>query len=244
MRHGERVRVAARREVILCAGAIGTPHLLQLSGIGPAGLLQDHGIPVVRHSAGVGANLQDHLQVRAVYQVKQGKTLNTLANSLWGKALTGLEYALKRSGPMSMAPSQLCAITRSDPAHPHANIQFHVQPLSLPAYGQPLHGFPAFPASVCNLNPTSRGTVTIRSTDAAVAPAISPNYLSTADDRKIAADSLRVARRIVAQPALSQFGPTEYLPGSKYQSDEELANLAGDIATTLPSGRDGPHAAP
>ncbi|KQT13162.1 GMC family oxidoreductase [Ramlibacter sp. Leaf400] len=232
-RGGERLEVLARREVILAAGAIGSPQLLQLSGIGPGALLHRHGIPVLRDAAGVGANLQDHLQVRSVFKVERGRTLNTLANSLWGRAMIGLEYALRRTGPMSMAPSQLCAITRSDSSQAHPNIQFHVQPLSLPAFGHPLHDFPAITASVCNLNPTSRGTVCIRSADPHAAPAIAPNYLSTPEDRKVAADSLRMARRIVAQPALGGYGPTEYLPGARYQSDEELARLAGDIATTI-----------
>lgn len=230
---GARLQVSARRELVVAAGAIGTPHLLQLSGIGPAALLQRHGVEVLRDAPGVGANLQDHLQVRAVFKVERGRTLNTIANNLWGRAMIGLEYALRRTGPMSMAPSQLCAITRSDPSQPHANIQFHVQPLSLPAFGQPLHPFPAFTASVCNLNPTSRGAVAIRSADPHAAPAIAPNYLSTQEDRKVAADSLRIARRIVAQPSLAGYGPSEYLPGAQFQSDEELARLAGDIATTI-----------
>jgi choline dehydrogenase len=233
MRMGECVEVRARREVVLSAGAIGTPQLLQLSGIGPAGLLRRHGIPVVKDAPGVGANLQDHLQVRAVFKVQGVKTLNMLANTLWGKAMIGLEYLVKRSGPMSMAPSQLCAIARSDPSQPHANLQFHVQPLSLPAFGQPLHAFPAFTASVCNLNPTSRGTVSIRSADAGQAPVIAPNYLSTDEDRKVAADSLRLARRIVSQPALAKYEPREFKPGVEYQTDEELARLAGEIATTI-----------
>jgi choline dehydrogenase len=188
----------------------------------------------VRNEApGVGANLQDHLQIRAVYKVQGAKTLNTMANHLWGKAMIGLEYALKRSGPMSMAPSQLGAFTKSDPSRPHPNIQFHVQPLSLPAFGQPLHDFPAFTASVCNLNPTSRGTVQIKSGDFTQAPAIAPNYLSTEDDRKVAADSLHVARRIVAQPALAKYQPEEFKPGVQFQRDEDLTRLAGDIATTI-----------
>ncbi|MBL0419210.1 GMC family oxidoreductase N-terminal domain-containing protein [Ramlibacter sp. AW1] len=233
VRGGDRVQVRARREVILSAGAIGTPQLLQLSGIGPGGLLQRHGIGVLRDAPGVGSNLQDHLQVRAVFKVDNVKTLNTMAGSLWGKALIGLEYAWRRTGPMSMAPSQLCAITRSDPGRPHPNIQFHVQPLSLPAFGQPLHRFAAITASVCNLNPTSRGTVAIRSADPGAAPLIAPNYLSTDEDRKVAADSLRVARRIVAQPAMARYGPTEYLPGAEHQGDDALAQVAGDIATTI-----------
>jgi choline dehydrogenase len=229
----ERLQARANREVILAAGAIGTPQLLQLSGIGPGALLQRHGIPVVRDLRGVGGNLQDHLQVRAVFKVQGAKTLNTIANSWWGKAMIGAEYALRRTGPMSMAPSQLCAITRSDPAQPHANIQYHVQPLSLPAFGKPLHGFPAFTASVCNLNPSSRGTVTIRGADPSLAPAIAPNYLSTAEDRQVAADSLRVTRRIVGQPALAPYKPAEFLPGAHFESDDDLARLAGDIATTI-----------
>ncbi|GAD24441.1 GMC family oxidoreductase [Acidovorax sp. MR-S7] len=229
----EMVTAHAQREVILSAGAVNSPQLLQLSGIGPGALLQRHGIAVVHDLPGVGANLQDHLQIRAVYKVKGVPTLNALAGTLLGKARIGLEYAWKRSGPMSMAPSQLGAFTRSDPDRPHANIQYHVQPLSLEAFGEPLHGFPAFTASVCNLNPTSRGSVQIKSADFKAAPAIAPNYLSTPEDRQVAADSLRVTRRIVAQPALAPYQPEEYKPGPQYQSDEDLARLAGDIATTI-----------
>ena len=223
----------ARREVLLCAGSIGSPQILQLSGLGPAALLQDRSVPVVKNLPGVGENLQDHLQIRAVFKVKNAATLNTQANSLWGKAKIGIEYALKRTGPMSMAPSQLGAFTRSDASQPHPNLEYHVQPLSLDAFGQPLHSFNAFTASVCNLNPTSRGTVHIKSPDFADAPAIAPNYLSTDTDRKIAADSLRVTRNIVAQPALRKYQPEEYKPGTQFQSDSDLAKLAGDIATTI-----------
>ncbi|GHC99891.1 choline dehydrogenase [Pseudorhodoferax aquiterrae] len=230
---GELVTVRATREVLLCAGAIGSPQLLQLSGIGPGALLQQHGIAVQADLPGVGENLQDHLQIRAVYKISGAPTLNVLASSLAGKARIGLQYLLSRSGPMSMAPSQLGAFTRSDPGRPHANIQYHVQPLSLDAFGEPLHSFPAFTASVCNLNPTSRGSVRIRSPRFGDAPAIAPNYLSTDADRQVAADSLRVTRRIAAQPALAPFKPEEYKPGPQYQSDEDLARLAGDIATTI-----------
>lgn len=229
----EMVTVNAKREVLLCAGSIGSPQILQLSGLGPAALLQQHGLATQVDLPGVGANLQDHLQIRAVFKVRGVKTLNTLAASLWGKAMIGLEYATKRSGPMSMAPSQLGAFTRSDPAQPYPNIEYHVQPLSLDAFGEPLHNFPAFTASVCNLNPTSRGTVQIRSPRFEDAPAIAPNYLSTPEDRKVAADSLRVTRKIVAQPALAKYQPQEWKPGVQFQSDEELAKLAGDIATTI-----------
>ncbi|WP_313082471.1 GMC family oxidoreductase N-terminal domain-containing protein [Pulveribacter sp.] len=229
----EMVMAHATQEVILCAGAVNSPQLLQLSGIGPGALLQQHGIEVVHDLPGVGANLQDHLQIRAVYKVQGVPTLNQLAGSLLGKARIGLEYALRRTGPMSMAPSQLGAFTRSSPDQPHANLQFHVQPLSLDAFGEPLHTFPAFTASVCNLNPTSRGSVRIKSPRFEDAPAIAPNYLSTPEDRQVAADSLRVVRRIASQPALSRYAPEEYKPGPQYQSDEELARLAGDIATTI-----------
>jgi choline dehydrogenase len=225
--------VRAAREVILCAGSIGSPQLLQLSGIGPAALLRKYGIDVVVDSPGVGANLQDHLQIRAVYKVEGAHTLNVLSSSLYGKAKIGLEYLLRRSGPMSMAPSQLGAFTRSSPAHQWPNLEYHVQPLSLDAFGEPLHRFAAFTASVCNLNPTSRGSVEIRSPRFEDAPAIHPHYLSTEDDRKVAADSLRVTRRIVAQPAMAKYKPQEWKPGVQYQSDEDLARLAGDIATTI-----------
>ena len=227
-------------EVLLCAGSIGSPHILQLSGIGPAGLLQQHGIPVVQDLPGVGANLQDHLQIRSVYKIqghkdskRWGLSLNTMANSLWGKARIGLEYAVRRTGPMSMAPSQLGAFTRSSPDQPYPNIEYHVQPLSLDAFGEPLHSFNAFTASVCNLNPTSRGNVGLKTGSFADAPAIAPNYLSTPEDRQVAADSLRMTRKIVGQGALARYQPEEFKPGVQFQSDEDLARLAGDIATTI-----------
>ena len=229
----EMVRLTATEEVIVCAGAINSPQLLQLSGIGPAELLHDKGIPLVLDLPGVGANLQDHLQIRSVYKVDNAPTLNTLAATPWGKLRIGWEYLLHRSGPMSMAPSQLGAFTRSRPDMPHPNLQYHVQPLSLDAFGEPLHRFAAFTASVCNLNPTSRGTVQIKSPSFEEAPAIAPNYLSTTADRQVAADSLRVTRQIVSQPALARFNPQEFKPGTQYQTDEELARLAGDIATTI-----------
>ncbi|QSY98045.1 GMC family oxidoreductase N-terminal domain-containing protein (plasmid) [Rhizobium bangladeshense] len=232
-RQGQRAEVRTRSEVVLSAGAIGSPQILQLSGIGPAGLLKRHGIEVVHNVPGVGENLQDHLQIRAVFKVGNAKTLNTLANSLLGKAMIGLEYMVKRSGPMSMSPSQLGAFTRSDNSQTHANLEYHVQPLSLDAFGEPLHSIPAFTASVCNLNPTSIGSVRIRSDRASDAPAIAPNYLSTEDDRRIAAESLRQVRKIVSQPALAKYQPEEWKPGLQFQSDEELARLAGDIANTI-----------
>jgi len=230
---GKAHTVTAAREVVLAAGAIGTPQLLQLSGIGPAALLQEHGIPLQRDLPGVGANLQDHLQVRAVFEVQGVTTLNTLASSLLGKARIGLEYALRQSGPMSMAPSQLGCFTRSSERHRWPNVEYHVQPLSLDAFGEPLHRFNAFTASVCNLNPTARGHVRIRSARPEDAPQILANYLSTAEDRQVAADSLRLTRRIAAMPALAPYRPQEVKPGVQFRSDEDLARLAGDIGTTI-----------
>jgi choline dehydrogenase len=229
----EMVTAHATDEVLLCAGSIGSPQTLQLSGIGPADLLRERGIDVVADLPGVGANLQDHLQIRAVFKIDGAPTLNVLASSMMGKAKIGLEYLMKRSGPMSMAPSQLGAFTRSSPDHEWPNLEYHVQPLSLDAFGDPLHAFPAFTASVCNLNPTSRGSVRIKSARFEDAPAIAPNYLSTDEDRKVAADSLRVTRRIAAQPALAKYKPVEWKPGPQYESDDDLARLAGDIATTI-----------
>lgn len=223
----------ATRETLLSAGAIGSPQILQLSGIGPAALLQQHGIKPVVDLPGVGENLQDHLQIRMVFKVQDVKTLNVLANSWHGKLRIGAEYLLNRSGPMSMAPSQLGLFTRSDPAQASANIQYHVQPLSLDRFGEPLHRFPAFTASVCNLRPSSRGHVRIASGDTYVAPKITPNYLSTDEDRKVAADSLRLTRRIAAAPALRRYAPEEFKPGPQFQSDAELAHASGDIGTTI-----------
>ena len=233
LRGGQSLSVQAHNEVILSAGAIGSPQLLQLSGIGDATHLTNLGIAVVKDLPGVGQNLQDHLQIRAVFKVEGASTLNTLANSWWGKAKIGLEYLLKRSGPMSMSPSQLGAFTKSDPSQPYANLEYHVQPLSLDAFGEDLHAFPAFTASVCNLNPSSRGSVTITSNKSTDAPAVAPNYLSTEKDRLIAAQSLRQVREIASQPALAGYTPQEWKPGVVYQSDEALARLAGDIANTI-----------
>ncbi len=230
---GAPLQAQAMRGVVLCAGAIGTPQILQLSGIGPAALLHGLGIAPQHELAGVGENLQDHLQIRAVFAVEGVKTLNTLAHSLLGKARIGLEYLLRRSGPMSMAPSQLGAFTRSSAAQAWPNLEYHVQPLSLDAFGQPLHRHDAFTASVCNLNPSSRGQVRIRSPRPQDAPLIQPRYLSTPEDRQVAADSLRLTRRIAAMPALARYRPREIRPGVQFQSDDDLARLAGDIGTTI-----------
>ena len=231
--NGQRRALRATRELVLAAGAVNTPALLQRSGIGPGAWLQAQGLPVVHDLPGVGENLQDHLQIRAVFAVQGVPTLNTLANTWLGKLRIAAEYAFSRSGPMSMAPSQLGCFTRSGPDQPWPNLEFHVQPLSLDAFGEPLHGFDAFTASVCNLNPSARGHVRIRSPRPDDAPAIQANYLSTAEDRQVAADSLRLTRRIAAMPALARYHPREVKPGVQFQSDAELARLAGDIGTTI-----------
>jgi choline dehydrogenase-like flavoprotein len=223
-----------RGEVILAAGAIGSVQALLLSGVGPAAQLAQFGIPVVLDKSGVGENLQDHLQLRLIYKVTGVKTLNAMYASPFGRAQIFLDYALRRRGPLTMAPSQLGIVTRSDPHRERANIQYHVQPLSLDRFGEPLHTFPAFTASVANVQPTSRGHIRLKSADPADAPAIQPNYLATDDDRRVAADSIRVTRRIVEQPALKAFQPIEYLPGEAVGDDNaSLAKAAGDIGSTI-----------
>ena len=232
--NGRVVEARARGEVILAAGAVGSPQILQLSGVGPAEWLGEHGLAMVRDTPGVGRNLQDHLQQRSIFKVSGTKTLNTTYHSLIGRALMGMEYALFRKGPLTMAPSQLGIFTMSSPDHERANIEFHVQPLSLDKFGEPLHRFPAITVSACNLRPTSRGTIRLRSADPAAKPVIAPNYLSTPEDRRVAADAIRVTRRLMKQPALQPFRPEEYLPGPGVGDDEaSLAKAAGDIGTTI-----------
>jgi choline dehydrogenase-like flavoprotein len=231
---GEMIEARAKGEVILSAGAIGSVQVLQRSGIGPADWLHELGIDVVLDKPGVGRNLQDHLQQRAIYKVSGVRTLNETYWSLPRRALMGLDYAFRRRGPLTMAPSQLGIFTRSDATRARANIQFHVQPLSLDKFGDPLHRFPAITVSACNLQPTSRGTVNIRSTDPAAPPAIAPNYLSTDDDRQVAADAIRTTRRLMRQQALAPFSPSEFLPGPSVGDDDAaLAKAAGDIGTTI-----------
>ena len=233
-RGGRTFEARAQGEVILAAGAIGSPQILQLSGVGPADWLGELGVPVVADRPGVGRNLQDHLQQRAIYRVHGVKTLNETYHSLLGRGLMGAEYALFRRGPLTMAPSQLGIFTTSSPEHERANIQFHVQPLSLDRFGEPLHRFPAVTVSACNLRPTSRGTVRLRSLDPAAAPRIAPNYLATPEDQRVAADAIRVTRRLMAQSALARFSPQEHLPGPSVGDDEaSLARAAGDIGTTI-----------
>ncbi|MGI9388663.1 MAG: GMC family oxidoreductase, partial [Boseongicola sp.] len=232
-RNGTAMRLGSRREVILCGGSIGSPQVMQLSGIGPGALLQEHGIAVRREVNSVGANLQDHLQLRCAYKVKGVKTLNERSQTLWHKAKIALQYGLMRSGPMSMAPSQLGTFAKSDPARETANLQYHIQPLSLDKFGEPLDPFPAFTASVCNLRPVSRGYVHISSPDPAAHPEIRPNYLSEEEDRQVAADAIKLTRRIVSQAALQKFQPEEFRPGPDVHRDEDLAAAAGDIGTTI-----------
>jgi choline dehydrogenase-like flavoprotein len=232
--NGEVRSAKCRGEIVLAAGAIGSPQILMLSGVGPAAHLAEHGIPLVLDKMGVGQNLHDHLHLRTIYKVSGVKTLNSMYATLGGKLAMGLDYLLRRRGPLTMAPSQLGAFTRSDRTQDRANIQYHVQPLSLDKFGEPLHAFPAFTASVTNIRPTSRGALTLKSADPAAAPAISPNYLATPEDRQVAADSIRVTRAIVAQPALAKYRPEEYLPGAQVGDDEAaLEHAAGNIGTTI-----------
>ena len=223
----------ARGEVVLSAGAIGSPQLLQLSGVGPGALLQSHGIEVRAERDAIGANLQDHLQIRCAYKVKDALTLNTMAHSWIGKAKIAAEYAIRRGGPMSMAPSQLAAFVRSHESVATPDLEYHIQPLTLEAFGQPVHDFPAVTMSVCNLRPESRGAVEITSPDFTVHPKIAPNYLSTEGDRMTAARAIRFTRNVMAQAAMAPHAPEEFKPGMEHQSDEELIKGAGDIASTI-----------
>ncbi|MFY1893257.1 GMC family oxidoreductase [Achromobacter xylosoxidans] len=232
-RDGQSASVRAAREVVLAAGAVNTPQLLELSGIGEPARLRESGIALRHALPGVGENLQDHLQLRVILKVRGVKTLNRVASTWWGKAGIGLEYLLNRSGPMSMAPSQLGAFAKSDPGQARANLEFHVQPLSLGAFGEPLHGFDAFTASVCNLRPVSRGSVHAQGADGSLPPAITPNYLKEEQDLKVAADAIRLVRRISAAPALQRYQPEEWLPGPAYQSEAELREAAGKVGTTI-----------
>ena len=230
---GKPARVGVAGELVLSAGAIGTPQLLQISGVGPADLLRQHGIPIVADMSGIGENLQDHLQIRTAFRISGAMTLNERQAKLTGKAMIALEYALRRTGPMSMAPSQLGIFMRSDERFETPNIEFHVQPLSLEKFGEPLHSFPAVTVSVCNLRPQSRGHVRIASADPFRQPDIAPNYLSTDDDRAVAVDSIRIARRLMATKRMREYDPQEFKPGPEISEPKELAKAAGDIATTI-----------
>ncbi|WP_441277913.1 GMC family oxidoreductase [Tardiphaga sp. 172_B4_N1_3] len=232
--NGQEIEARARGEVVLCAGAVGSPHLLQRSGIGPAEWLSAAGVDITLDRQGVGRNLQDHLQQRAIYKVSGVRTLNETYYNLFRRGWMGVDYALRRRGPLTMAPSQLGIFTRSDAHRERANIQFHVQPLSLDKFGDPLHRFPAITIAACNLQPTSRGEIKLRSAKPDDAPAIAPHYLSTDDDRQVAADAIRVTRRLMKQQALAAYHPEEYLPGPSVGDDAaSLAKAAGDIGTTI-----------
>ncbi|MDN5842192.1 MAG: GMC family oxidoreductase N-terminal domain-containing protein, partial [Alcaligenaceae bacterium] len=233
VRDGEQHTARVRRELILSGGSIGSAQLLQVSGVGAGARLHTLGIPVVHDLPGVGENLQDHLQLRSIYRVQGARTLNTLANSIWGKSWMGLQYAVNRSGPLSMAPSQLGAFARSDPQQQRANLEYHVQPLSLEKFGDPLHTFPAITAAVCNLRPSSRGYVRITSPNVSDAPSILCNYLQTPEDRTVAADGLRLTRRIMSQAAMARYQPQEYKPGEAIQTQEQLESAAADVGTTI-----------
>ena len=231
---GRTVEARAKGEVILAAGAVGSPQILQLSGVGPADWLSDLGVAPVHDAPGVGRNLQDHLQQRAIFKITGARTLNETYHSLFRRALMGAEYALFQTGPLTMAPSQLGIFTKSSAEHERANVEFHVQPLSLDKFGEPLHRFPAITVSACNLRPTSRGTIRARSADPADKPMIAPAYLSTPEDRQVAADAIRVTRRLMKQPALRPYHPEEFLPGPSVGDDDaSLAKAAGDIGTTI-----------
>ena len=233
VRNDQLLFAEAKRETILATGSIGSPQILQLSGVGPAALLQRHQIPVVQDLPGVGENLHDHLQIRMQYRVANTKTLNERVNSLGGKLAMGLEYLLFRTGPLTMPPSQLGAFARSDPSQPTPNIEWHVQPLSLDKFGDPLHPFPAITPSVCNLRPSSRGWVRITSPDASAHPEIKLNYLSAPEDRKVAVEGMRFTRRIMAARALAKYRPEEFRPGPAAQTDAELERAAGELGTTI-----------
>jgi choline dehydrogenase len=226
-------KVSANREVLLSAGAIGSPQIMQLSGIGPGAVLKENGIDVRHELRGVGENLQDHLQIRTIFRIEGALTLNEMSAGIFGKLKIAAEYALKRSGPMAMAPSQLGIFAKSSPQYETANIEYHVQPLSLEKFGDPLHTFPAITVSVCNLRPESRGSSHIKNRDPATQPAIKPNYLSTENDRLVAADSIRHARKLMMTKRLAEFSPNEIKPGPHVSSDSDLATAAGDIATTI-----------
>ena len=233
LKDGAPAFAAASGEVVLASGSVGSPQLLQLSGIGPGALLAEHGIEVRRALAGVGENLQDHLQIRMAYKVRNTRTLNEQANSLIGRAMMGLQYFLMKRGPLTMAPSQLGCFAKSDPARASPDLEYHVQPLSLDAFDQPPHPFPAFTASVCNVRPESRGHVRIKSADPRAHPSIHPNYLATHEDQRVAAAAMRLTRRICAARALARFAPEEFKPGPGHDSDSDLVRAAGTIGTTI-----------
>jgi choline dehydrogenase-like flavoprotein len=232
-RHDVEHHVSRAPNIILAAGAVQSPKILEMSGIGQGERLKSLGLPVVHDLPGVGENLQDHLQLRPIYEVRGAPTINEQYANLLRRPFMAFDYAFRRRGPMTMAPSQMGAFAKSSDRHATSNVQFHVQPLSLPKFGEPMHDFPAITVSVCNLRPDSRGSIHAKSPDPETAPSIQPNYLATETDRITAIESLRLVRRIVSQPALKRYDPEEYLPGASLQSDEDLTKAAGDIGTTI-----------
>jgi len=233
LKDGRRLTAAARGEIVLSAGAVASPVILERSGIGRPDLLKARGVEPRVALPGVGENLQDHLQIRPIYKVTGIRTLNGDYKNFFRRAMMGVDYALRRRGPLTMAPSQMGAFVRSAPEYETANIEFHFQPLSLDNWGDGLHRFEAFTASVCNLRPSSRGSLHLSGPDAAAQPDIRPNYLSTEEDRRVAVDSLKWARRIVSQPAMAAYRPEEYKPGAHVASDKDLLVAAGDLGTTI-----------
>jgi choline dehydrogenase-like flavoprotein len=231
--HAGAAKTISAREIILTSGAVATPAILERSGIGDCERLRILGVPVVHHLPGVGENLQDHLQLRCIFKISGARTMNEDYRSLVKRVGMALEYAFRRRGPLSMAPSQLGAFARSSPEYERPNLQFHIQPLSLDKFGEPLHPFAAFTVSVCNIRPASRGSIHARSRDPKDPPRVVPNYLSTPEDRRVAVDAIRLARRIVSAPALARFSPSEYKPGARFQTEAELQRAAGDIGTTI-----------
>ena len=233
LRDGNSHQAKARRETILSLGSIGSPQVLQLSGIGPGDLLNSLDIKTIQHLPGVGGNLHDHLQIRMQYKVKNVRTLNERTQTLLGKAAMGLEYLLFKTGPLTMPPSQLGAFAKSDPSQPTPDLEWHVQPLSLDKFGDPLHPFPAITPSVCNLRPTSRGWVRVKSPDPDAHPEIRLNYLDTPEDRRVAVAGMKMTRRIMAAKALARYEPEEYRPGIAIRDDDDLEKAAGELGTTI-----------
>ncbi|HEX7884783.1 MAG TPA: GMC oxidoreductase, partial [Phenylobacterium sp.] len=232
-RGGATFETRARDGVVLAGGAVGTPHLLELSGVGDGDRLAALGVTTARHLPGVGENLQDHLQIRPIFEVSGVPTMNALYKSWWRRPLMALEYAAFRSGPMSMAPSQMGAFARSSPEHATPNLQFHVQPLSLDKFGEPLHAFPAITISVCNLRPTSRGAIHATRPDSRAAPAIQPNYLATPEDQRVAVESLRLVRRIAGEAPLQRYGARERGPSAQATTDDEILASVRELSTTI-----------
>ena len=232
LKNGQRLTANASREVVLSAGAIGSPQILQLSGIGDKSLLEKVDVPLVHDLPGVGQNLQDHLQIRLVFKTSE-RTLNDELNSYWKQFKVGLEYILRRTGALTLAASQVVIFTKATPEADRPDIQFHFQPLSADKPGEGVHPFSAFTSSVCTLRPYSRGHLAIKSNDPLEYPEIHPNYLSDERDQQLAVDSVKVARSIAEAPALAPHILDEFVPGRQYQTDEELLQAAREHSQTI-----------